>query len=129
MAFAEEPMESPMRSIPGRGGPQRRVYIMASAQLLFPGEPPIEAYTINVSSGGLCLYTRQFLPVDSTVTTRIFYPDKNPTEFSETIEGRVKWYRPVGQMYGLGIEFMSLDPERHSALLAILQRPDPEEAV
>ena len=100
---------------------------MATAQLIFPEESPVGAYTINVSQGGICLYTSQLVPADSDVMVKIFYPDHSPKDYAETIRGTVKWYRAVGNMYGVGIKFTSIEPDQHPVLLSILDRPDTED--
>ncbi len=129
MSFPLESPSEPIRSLPGRSGEPRRVYLMATAQLIFPEESPIGAYTINVSYGGICLYTRQLVPADSDVLVKIFYPEHAVKDYAETIRGTVKWYRSVGNMYGIGIRFSSIDPDQHPVLLAMLERPEAEENI
>jgi Tfp pilus assembly protein PilZ len=101
-----------------------RVYMMVSSQLILRGEPPMEAYSINVSDGGICLYTRQMLPVGTEVTIKLFYLDGTGEKSFETLEGTVRWYRPVGQMYGVGIEFKALDSIAHPILTSLLGRSE-----
>lgn len=84
----------------------------------------MEAYSINVSNGGICLYTSQMLPVGTEVTIKLFYLDGVGEKSFETLEGTVRWYRQVGQMYGVGIELKALDPTTHPILLSMLERTE-----
>jgi c-di-GMP-binding flagellar brake protein YcgR len=102
----------------------QRVYMMISSQLILRGEPPMEAYSINVSYGGICLYTKQFLPVGTEATIQLFYLDEIGDKSFETLEGTVRRYRPVGQMYGVGIEFKTIDPIAHPILTSLLERSE-----
>jgi hypothetical protein len=106
------------------GRKNRRVYLMVSSELTIRGEPPMEAYSINASYGGICLYTKQFLPVGTQATVKLFYLDTILEKSFETIEGTVIWYRPVGQMYGVGIQFKNLNPKEHPQLISHLERSE-----
>ena len=102
----------------------KRVYRMASVELFIQGETPIEACSLNVSPGGICVYTLQFFPVDTEVKIRLFYTADKKDKIFEELQGEVRWYRRIGKFYRVGIAFKNIDPITHSVLLSLIQSLD-----
>ena len=102
----------------------KRIHMVASVELLIKGEPPIEAYSVNISRGGICLHTNRVLPVDNKVWVRLCYLMDYKDRAFERIDGKVRWCTPVGQIYGVGIQFENVDPTSHPILFSLLQPSD-----
>jgi hypothetical protein len=101
----------------------RRISMMNSAELMLPGDSdPIEALVDNVSYGGIGLYIPEQMTEGPDVIVRIVYNEGKPEKFAETIPGTVRWCRPFGTWYGVGIEFKYLSPKEHGRLLNYLDQ-------
>jgi len=74
------------------------------------------------------LYIPRQIAEGTDVIIRIIYSEGRPEKFAETILGTVRWCRPFGTWYGVGIEFKYLNPKEHGRLLNYLdQASRPEE--
>ncbi len=87
-----------------------------------PGQPPTEAYSINISYGGMAIYSRKALT--DRVWIKVYFEDATGKRLSEMVTGRVAWTRPLGTWQAAGIEFDNLDPKLHSMILGFLERSE-----
>ena len=102
----------------------KRVFMKASVELLIQGKKPIEASSLNVSPGGVCLHTQQYLLVDTKVKIRLFYTADRKDKILEELQGEIRWRRRIGEFYRIGIAFKNIDPDAHSVLLSLIQSLD-----
>jgi len=67
-----------------------------------------EAYTFNISYGGLGMYLLK--PIAEKTRVRIGIPFTDPTgkPLEEIVVGTVRWVKPFKNFYGCGIEFEEL---------------------
>ena len=107
----------------------RRINMMNSAEVMLPGDQSgIEALVDNVSYGGIGLYIPSQIAEGTEAIIRIIYNQGKGEKISETLSGTVRWCRPFGTWYGVGIEFKYLNPKEHGRLLNYLdQAHRPEE--
>lgn len=75
----------------------QRIYMLASPEMEFPGDPTIiEAYANNISYGGLGFYSREPVGVVRDVSIRLRYPRASRLQEVEAITGQIRWCRPLG---------------------------------
>ena len=99
---------------------KKRVSMIAAAVIRpSPSGPPIEAYIINISYGGLGLYVKE--PLEGRVQTAISLRVGTGKRVTETVWGHVTWKKPVGSSYAVGISFEGLNPQDHKTLLSYLE--------
>jgi len=82
---------------------------------------PIEAITQNVSYQGMGFYCSSSIPVEKEVLINIYHSSEGDQNWVETVSGMVKWCKPIGRWYGVGIKFNELDPERQFLLLSYIE--------
>jgi diguanylate cyclase (GGDEF)-like protein len=83
-----------------------------------------EAYTFNISYGGLGVYAQKPITPKCRVRIRIPFTDPEGKELEETMEGTVRWVRQFNEHYGFGIEFEELDKKEHSMTLNFIQEAE-----
>ncbi len=83
-----------------------------------------EAYTFNISYGGLGIYTPK--PVVEKNRVQICIPFTDPTgkPLEETVVGTVRWVRPFKGICGFGIEFEELDRKDHPMTLNFIHEAE-----
>lgn len=90
-----------------------------------PSSPPVEAYIVNISYGGLGMYVKK--PLQGRVQTALNLSIGKSKRVTETIWGQVTWVKPVGTSYAVGISFEGLNPKDHGVLLSFLETWHPVE--
>ena len=81
--------------------------------------PPAEAYLINLSYGGVAVYTQSNL--DGQVEITILHEDHKGKTSAETLWGNVAWKRKLGILNVCGIEFGNLNPEDHAVTMSLME--------
>ena len=97
-----------------------RASMSASVELTLEGHYRLEGYVVNVSFGGMGLYTQKIILVGTEIQIKISFVDGTGIELFEVLSGTVMWNRPVGQWYGMGIQFKCVDPVKHLMLIGYL---------
>ena len=101
----------------------KRAIMMDSEVLMLPGEPcAMEVLVTNVSYGGIGMYIPKPAKEGSEVTLKIIFSEGSSERVAESVSGIVKWCRPMGSWYGVGIEFKYLNPKEHAMLLKFLEQ-------
>ena len=98
---------------------KRRISMIAAAVVRqSPSAPPIKAYVINISYGGIGLYIRESVRgrVQTTINLRVGAKKWVPV----TVRGHVNWKKSVGMMSAVGISFEGLNTKDHGVLLSYL---------
>jgi CheY-like chemotaxis protein len=79
--------------------------------------------TVNISAGGVCLYTDTHYPVGASLYCALSIPGRAlPLE----LVGTVAWFQPVSQTergYKLGVEFARMTPQERAALERLVREP------
>lgn len=82
---------------------------------------PAEAYVINISYGGVAIYTQAEL--EGQVEITLFHEEEGEKRaLAETLGGTIAWRRPVGRIIACGIEFGNLNPDDHPVTMAVLEK-------
>ncbi len=81
----------------------------------------IEAYSQNVSYRGMGFYSVSPVTVGKGVHIKIYYTPESDRGLIETIDGIVRWCKPVGQWYGAGIEFEDINPDKQPLLFSYIE--------
>ena len=97
------------------------------------GTPPADTrcertVTINISLGGVCLYSDVLYPVGAQLFCSLMLPGR-ATALDFT--GVVAWFQKIDQDahgYKLGVEFSKLSPEHRAALEQLFEHPPAAEA-
>ena len=89
-----------------------------------PSATPLErTITIDISLGGLCLYSETRYPIGAQLFCAVTLPDR-PTPIEAV--GTVVWFQKVDleeRGYKLGVELTQMAPEHAEALKALLEHP------
>ena len=101
----------------------KRASMMNSAELILPGDQSAtEVLVVNVSFGGIGIYIPKPLAERTGIILRILYSEGKSERVAESVPGTVRWCRPMGTWFGVGIEFKYLNPREHSMLLKFLEQ-------
>ena len=124
----------PLSTSPGNGTERRRLqrYAMAldvaygpaaSVQPRPPEDRLERSVTVNISLGGLCLYSDILYPLGSQLFCAISVPGRAaPIE----VVGTIVWFQKVDRDvhgYKLGVEFADLSPEDKASLQKLFNQP------
>lgn len=129
--MAAEPHVTPAPADPGRERRKIPRYAMALDIAFGPASgaaAPLDtglerSVTVNVSHGGLCLYSDVLYPIGAQVFCRVTFPGR--AEPFEAV-GAVAWFSRVERdlhAYKLGLEFTQLAPDHKAALDRLLSQP------
>ena len=79
--------------------------------------------SVNISTGGLCLYTARLYPIGSPLSCSISLPGRSaPLDLT----GTVAWFQKMereGHGYKLGVEFPTMSPADAAAIAALCEHP------
>ncbi len=79
------------------------------------------AYSCNVSYGGMGFYSTGPVQSDREVVIKIWYTPHTDLGLAETVNGTVKWCKPIGQLYGAGVEFTGLHSNHQPLLYSYIE--------
>ena len=79
----------------------------------------LSGYAINISSGGLSLYTDRAFDINTELLLTIFFK-YDVAEEREDVFGMVRWIKPVGDLFALGVQFKGVRPETHPMIFTYL---------
>ncbi len=80
--------------------------------------PPSEALTINISFGGIAVYTKEPVKGKLIVT---FYFQKKDNHYAESVWCKVARINKVGSHHMLGLEFIDLNAKAHKGILSLAE--------
>ena len=83
-----------------------------------------EAYTFNISYGGLGIYAQKPVVEKNRVRICIPFTDPEGKPLEESIEGTFRWIRQFKGFCGFGIEFEELDKKDHPMTLNFIQEAE-----
>ena len=82
-------------------------------------EDSLSGYAINISSGGLSLYSDRTFDINTELLLTIFFK-YNVGEEREDVFGVVRWIKPVGDLFAVGVQFRGISQETHPMILTYL---------
>ena len=82
-------------------------------------EASLNGYAINISSGGLSLYSDKAFDINTELLLTIFFR-YDVGEEREDVFGVVRWIKPVGDLFAVGVQFKGIRQETHPMIFTYL---------
>ncbi|MDZ4383922.1 MAG: PilZ domain-containing protein, partial [Nitrospirota bacterium] len=82
-------------------------------------EASLNGYAINISSGGLSLYSEKAFDMNTELLLTIFFK-YDVGEEREDVFGVVRWIKPVGDLFAVGVQFKGIRQETHPMIFTYL---------
>lgn len=76
-------------------------------------------YAINISTGGLALYSEGEFDINADLQITIYFKF-DIGEKSEDITGLVRWIKPIGDIFAVGVQFTDVSRETHPMVFSYL---------
>lgn len=83
-------------------------------------EVVLNGYAINVSKGGVAIYIDKPFDINTRLSLTIFFREEL-SEKGETVQGRVRWIKPVGDLYAMGLQFIEVSKETHPLIFSYIE--------
>jgi Tfp pilus assembly protein PilZ len=108
---------------------ENRRYIRAGMPFLievfFPNdETSFGAYGWSIGKGGLGFYAQRPLNVDHEILLKVGFLGFSDERPSEVAPATVRWVKPIGDAYAVGVEFKNLNAKEHFVLLGYLEHAE-----
>ena len=78
----------------------------------------LNCQAINISKGGAAIYSDKPFEINAELVLTIFF--KNATENFEEIAGKIRWIKPVGNVFAIGVQFSEISRESHPLIVSYL---------
>ena len=79
----------------------------------------IPGYAINISTGGLALYSEAAFEINTELAITIYFKF-DIGEKNEDITGLVRWIKPIGDIFAVGVQFTEVSRETHPMIFSYL---------
>jgi len=79
-----------------------------------------EGYTINISKGGIAFYAQKPFEINMSLSLIVYFR-QGEKELEEEVKGKVRWIKPVGQLYATGVQFVNFTRSTNPKVWAYLQ--------
>lgn len=97
-----------------------RVFLLGKADIKSVNSgKSTSGYAINVSTGGLALYTEEAFEINADLRITIYFKFEIG-EKNEEVAGMVRWIKPVGNIFAIGIQFKDVSRETHPMIFSYL---------
>jgi Tfp pilus assembly protein PilZ len=80
----------------------------------------VNGYAINISRGGLSLYADNAFDINTGLLLTIFFKYDFGEE-TENVTGVVRWIKPVGNIFAVGVQFKDIREETHPMIFTYLE--------
>ncbi len=84
---------------------------------------PLNCYAVNISKGGAALYSEKPFDINAELLLTIFFKSNNSEKFEE-VAGRVRWIKPVGNVFAIGVQFKEVSVETHPLIISYIELTD-----
>lgn len=74
--------------------------------------PSLSCSAVNISKGGAAIYSEKPFEINAELLLTVFFKNVNG-EKSEEIAGVIRWIKPVGNMFAVGVQFKEFNMESH----------------
>ena len=95
-----------------------RLVLSGWVEVVRDSREKIEVSGVNIGPGGIGVYSPTKLEVDEEVTLTLHFIDYQVGKVPESLQASVKWIKPIGQYYEVGLKFKSLDPDYQALLIS-----------
>lgn len=76
-------------------------------------------YAINISTGGMALYSEEAYEINTELRIMIYFKF-DIGEKSEEVTGMIRWIKPIGDIFGIGVQFKDVSRETHPMIFSYL---------
>lgn len=99
-----------------------RISLMGKVEIR-PGNSgdPLYGYAINIGRGGLALYSQRVFDLNTELLLTLFFKYYEEGEKREEVSGIVRWIKPVGDLFALGVQFKEMKKETHPVISLYLE--------
>ncbi len=74
---------------------------------------------VNISKGGASLYSEKPFEINAQLILTVFFKNAGGEKFEE-IAGIIRWIKPVGNVFAIGVQFIDIDTESHPLIFSYL---------
>lgn len=98
-----------------------RLVLSGWVEIVRDSREKIEVSGVNIASGGIGVYSPTKLKADEEVTLTLHFIDYQVGKVPESLRASVKWVKPIGHYYEIGLKFNSLDPDHQALLISYME--------
>ena len=81
---------------------------------------PLHCHAVNISKGGAAIYSEKPFEMNAELVMKIFFKSSIGEKFEE-IAGKIRWIKPVGNEFALGVQFTETSRESHPLIHSYLE--------
>jgi len=90
---------------------------MGVVTLTVQGEQPQDAYLASIGRGGFGVYVHRPVKVRQLVVMTLQLIEEEQAGQELKLAARVRWEKPAGQLYMVGLQFEPMSDQRYGQLL------------
>src|SRR3972149_481588 len=98
----------------------KRVSLLKEIEIQCPHNEIVKALVVNISRSGLVAYCNKTPEIGSDIAISLLFDDEYKVDRREVIIGGVCWVKPLEDFYAVGVQFKSLNENKHFMTLAYL---------
>ena len=80
---------------------------------------PLNCQAVNIGKGGAAIYSEKPFEINAELVLTIFF--NNAAEKFEEITGKIRWIKPVGNEFAIGVQFTENSRESHPLIHSYLE--------
>ena len=80
----------------------------------------LNCQAINISKGGAAIYSEKPFEINAELVLTIFFKNVIGERFEE-ISGKIRWIKPVGNEFAIGVQFTETSRESHPLIHSYLE--------
>lgn len=84
---------------------------------------PLHCQAVNISKGGAAIYSEKPFEINAELVLNIFFRNASGEKFEE-IAGKIRWIKPVGNVFAIGVQFTEISMEVHPLISSYLESND-----
>ena len=84
---------------------------------------PLTGLAVNISKGGAAFYSENPFEIKDELLLHIFFKDDSGEKFEE-IAGKVRWIKPVGKIFAIGVQFKEISRVTHPLIYSYIEVND-----
>ncbi|HBI22748.1 MAG: hypothetical protein A2Y48_08870 [Nitrospirae bacterium RIFCSPLOW2_12_42_9] len=80
----------------------------------------LQGYAINISRGGVAFYSEKLFNINSELSLTLFFKYEDE-ERREEVSCIVRWIKPVGNIFAIGVQFENIRKEKQPMIFKYLE--------
>lgn len=97
-----------------------RISLTGKIDIKKEGVALLNCHALNISKGGAALYSEKPFEINAELILTIFFKNVIGEKFEE-IAGIIRWIKPVGNVFALGVQFKDFSIESHPLIYSYLE--------